>query len=46
MVEGGLRFGCDPLDGAAGMARNIELVRTVRETVGDEIDGMAVEVPG
>jgi len=36
-----LRFGWGPIDGAAGMARNIELVRTVRETVGDEIDVMA-----
>jgi L-alanine-DL-glutamate epimerase-like enolase superfamily enzyme len=36
-----LRFGWGPIDGAAGMARNIELIRTVRETVGDEIDIMA-----
>jgi len=36
-----LRFGWGPTDGAAGMARNIELVRTVRETVGDGIDIMA-----
>ncbi len=36
-----LRFGWGPVDGAAGMQRNIELVRTVRETVGDEIDVMA-----
>ena len=36
-----LRFGWGPIDGAAGMARNVELVRTVRETVGDEIDVMA-----
>lgn len=36
-----LRFGWGPLDGAAGMQRNVELVRTVRETVGDEIDVMA-----
>jgi len=36
-----LRFGWGPVDGAEGMARNIELVRTVRETVGDEIDVMA-----
>ena len=26
-----LRFGWGPLDGAAGMQRNVELVRTVRE---------------
>ena len=36
-----LRFGWGPTDGAEGMARNIDLVRTVRETVGDEIDIMA-----
>ena len=36
-----LRFGWGPVDGAAGMQRNVELVRTVRETVGNEIDVMA-----
>jgi len=36
-----LRFGWGPTEGAAGMRRNIELVRTVRETVGDDIDVMA-----
>jgi len=36
-----LRFGWGPVDGAAGMQRNVELVRTVRETVGDGIDVMA-----
>src|SRR5213076_81071 len=36
-----LRFGWGPIDGAAGMQRNVELVRTVRETVGYEIDVMA-----
>ena len=36
-----LRFGWGPVDGAAGMQRNIELVRTVRDTVGNEIDVMA-----
>ena len=36
-----LRFGWGPADGAAGMQRNVELVRTVRETVGSEIDVMA-----
>jgi L-alanine-DL-glutamate epimerase-like enolase superfamily enzyme len=36
-----LRFGWGPTDGAAGMQRNLELVRTVRSTVGDEIDVMA-----
>lgn len=36
-----LRFGWGPVDGAAGMQRNRELVRTVREVIGDEIDLMA-----
>ena len=36
-----LRFGWGPNDGAAGMQRNVDLVRTVRETAGDEIDVMA-----
>jgi len=36
-----LRFGWGPADGAAGMQRNVELVRTVREAVGDEIDVIA-----
>jgi L-alanine-DL-glutamate epimerase-like enolase superfamily enzyme len=36
-----LRFGWGPIDGAAGMARNVELIRTVREAVGEEIDIMA-----
>ena len=36
-----LRFGWGPADGASGMQRNFELVRTVREAVGDEIDVMA-----
>jgi L-alanine-DL-glutamate epimerase-like enolase superfamily enzyme len=36
-----LRFGWAANDGAAGMQRNVELVRTVRETVGEEIDVMA-----
>src|SRR5438874_6714703 len=36
-----LRFGWGPADGAAGVQRNLELVRTVRETVGSEIDIMA-----
>ena len=36
-----LRFGWGPTDGAAGMQRNVDLVRTVRNTVGDEIDVMA-----
>ena len=36
-----LRFGWGPTDGAAGMQRNVELVRTVRQAVGDDIDVMA-----
>ena len=36
-----LRFGWGPTDGAAGMQRNLNLVQTVRETVGDGIDVMA-----
>ncbi|MEO8737389.1 MAG: enolase C-terminal domain-like protein, partial [Edaphobacter sp.] len=35
-----LRFGWGPVDGAAGMQRNIELVRTVREVIGDGLDLM------
>jgi len=36
-----LRFGWGPVDGAAGMQRNLALVRTVRDVVGDEVDIMA-----
>ena len=36
-----LRFGWGPTDGAAGMERNLELVRTVRDVIGYEIDLMA-----
>jgi L-alanine-DL-glutamate epimerase-like enolase superfamily enzyme len=36
-----MRFGWGPIDGAAGMQRNIELVKTVREVIGYEIDLMA-----
>ncbi len=36
-----LRFGWGPTDGAAGMQHNVDLVRTVREAVGDGIDVMA-----
>jgi L-lyxonate dehydratase len=36
-----LRFGWGPVDGAAGMQKNVDLVRTVREVVGDGIDIMA-----
>lgn len=36
-----LRFGWGPVDGAAGMQRNVELVRTVRGAIGYEIDLMA-----
>jgi L-rhamnonate dehydratase len=36
-----LRFGWGPTDGAAGMQKNVGLVKTVRESVGDGIDVMA-----
>src|SRR5215467_6190140 len=36
-----LRFGWGPTDGAEGMQKNVALVRTVRETVGDGVDIMA-----
>ncbi|HEV8482093.1 MAG TPA: L-rhamnonate dehydratase [Blastocatellia bacterium] len=36
-----LRFGWGPVDGAAGMELNLELLRTVREAIGYEIDLMA-----
>jgi L-rhamnonate dehydratase len=36
-----LRFGWGPADGARGMQKNLELVRTVRESIGDGIDLMA-----
>jgi L-rhamnonate dehydratase len=36
-----LRFGWGPIDGASGMQRNVELVRTAREAIGYEIDLMA-----
>lgn len=36
-----LRFGWGPMDGAEGMRRNLELIRTVREAVGDDVDIMA-----
>jgi L-rhamnonate dehydratase len=36
-----LRFGWGPIDGAAGMQKNVALLRTVRETVGDDVDIMA-----
>jgi len=35
-----LRYGWGPNDGAAGMHKNVDLVRTVRETVGDGVDIM------
>ena len=35
-----MRFGWGPTDGAAGMARNVDLVRTIREAIGYEIDLM------
>src|SRR5947208_14847487 len=36
-----LRFGWGPVDGAAGMQKNVALVRNVRETVGNDVDVMA-----
>ena len=36
-----MRFGWGPVDGAAGMERNLELVKTVRNAIGYEIDLMA-----
>jgi L-rhamnonate dehydratase len=36
-----LRFGWGPADGAAGMYKNVDLVRTVRDVVGDDVDVMA-----
>lgn len=36
-----LRFGWGPADGAQGRQRNVELVRTVRECVGNDVDVMA-----
>ncbi len=36
-----LRFGWGPVDGAEGMQKNLELVRAVREVVGDGVDLMA-----
>lgn len=36
-----LRFGWGPKDGLSGIQRNLDLVRTVRETVGDGVEVMA-----
>ena len=36
-----MRFGWGPTDGAHGMQKNLALVRTVREAVGDSVDIMA-----
>src|SRR5580700_2723689 len=36
-----LRFGWGPIDGAAGMQKNVALVRTVREVIGYDVDLMA-----
>jgi L-rhamnonate dehydratase len=36
-----LRFGWGPIDGAAGMQKNVALVKTVRETIGYDVDLMA-----
>ena len=36
-----LRFGWGPIDGAEGMQKNVELVREVRDVIGDGVDLMA-----
>ncbi len=36
-----MRFGWGPTDGPAGMQHNVDLVRTIREVVGDGVDIMA-----
>lgn len=36
-----LRFGWGPKDGLPGIRRNLDLVRTVRETIGDDVEVMA-----
>ena len=36
-----MRFGWGPVDGAAGMQKNVDLVRTIRDVVGDGVDIMA-----
>ena len=36
-----LRFGWGPKDGLAGLRKNVDLVRTAREAVGDSVDIMA-----
>ena len=36
-----MRFGYGPDDGCAGMRKNAELVRTLREAIGDDVDVMA-----
>jgi L-alanine-DL-glutamate epimerase-like enolase superfamily enzyme len=36
-----VRFGWGPIDGAAGMQKNIELLRNVREVIGYDVDLMA-----
>ena len=36
-----MRFGWGPVDGAPGMQHNLNLVRTIRDVVGDEVDIMA-----
>ena len=35
-----LRFGWGPLDGREGMMKNVELIRNVREVIGEDIDLM------
>jgi L-alanine-DL-glutamate epimerase-like enolase superfamily enzyme len=35
-----MRFGWGPVDGAVGMQRNVDLIRTIRDVIGYEIDLM------
>ncbi len=35
-----LRFGWGPMDGAAGMLKNVELVENVRDVIGEDVDLM------
>ncbi|WP_274423209.1 enolase C-terminal domain-like protein [Chelativorans sp. YIM 93263] len=35
-----MRFGYGPVDGRAGMRKNVELVKTLRDAIGDDVDLM------
>ncbi|HEY1216273.1 MAG TPA: enolase C-terminal domain-like protein, partial [Bryobacteraceae bacterium] len=41
-----MRFGWGPVDGAAGMQRNVELLKTLREVIGYDVDLMAAAYMG